>query len=59
VFFKINDRDVAIAIYNVPHCDVQFFSGWFEGRHRGITTGQLMLSTNLAVFVSTMSMEAP
>jgi len=41
VFFEINDRDVAIAIYNVSHSDVQFFSGWFEGDARGITTGQL------------------
>src|SRR6266478_5644107 len=41
VFFEINDRDVAIAIYDVSHSDVQFFSGWFEGDARGIATGQL------------------
>jgi len=25
----------------VSHSDVQYFSGWFEGDARGITTGQL------------------
>src|SRR6202158_1125802 len=41
VFFEIHDRNVALAIYNVSHRDVQSFSGWFEGDARGITAGQL------------------
>ena len=59
VFFEINDRDVAIAIYNVPIVTYNFFPDGSRATPAGSPPGNLMLSTNLAVFVSTMSMEAP
>src|ERR1700680_2888358 len=40
-FFEINDRNVAITSYNIPHSDVQPFPRWLDGDSCGITTWHL------------------
>ena len=40
-FLQIDDRDVALTFYNIPHSDIQSFTGWFEGYASRITAGQL------------------
>jgi hypothetical protein len=30
VLLKVNDRDMALTIYNVAHGDTHFFARWFD-----------------------------
>src|SRR5712692_3983154 len=40
-FFEINDSNMTVTSYNIPHSDVQSFSRWLDGDACGITTWHL------------------